>query len=75
MAGLDTASNAPGIGPAARIDAALDFAGRLMASGAHGKANPQALEHLKRLRGHDRPHLASCIRQTAQGEEIVTGVC
>lgn len=59
MAGFDAASNPPGIGPAARIDAALDFADRLMASGAqYGKANPQVLEHLKRLRGHDRRYLA-----------------
>lgn len=59
MAGFDAASNPPGIGPAARIDAALDFADKLMASGAvYGKANPQALEHLKRLRGHDRRYLA-----------------
>lgn len=59
MAGFDAASNPPGIGTAARIDAALDFADRLMASGAvYGKANPQVLEHLKRLRGHDRRYLA-----------------
>ncbi|WP_306392880.1 class I SAM-dependent methyltransferase [Telluria beijingensis] len=59
MAGFDAASNPPGIGPAARIDAALDFADKLMATGAvYGKANPQALEHLKRLRGHDRRYLA-----------------
>jgi len=59
MAGFDAASNPLGIGPAARIDAALDFADKLMASGAvYGKANPQALEHLKRLRGHDRRYLA-----------------
>jgi len=59
MAGFDAASNPPGIGPAARIDAALDFADRLMAADAlYGKANPQALEHLKRLRGHDRRYLA-----------------
>ena len=59
MAGFDAASNPPGIGPAARIDAALDFADRLMASGAlYGKVNPQALEHLKRLRGQDRRYLA-----------------
>ena len=59
MAGFDASSNAPGIGPAARIDAALDFADRLMAAGAvYGKANPQVLEHLKRLRGHDRRYLA-----------------
>lgn len=43
----------------ARIEAALDFADKLMATGAlYGKANPQALEHLKRLRGHDRRYLA-----------------
>lgn len=59
MAGFDAASNPPGIGPAARIDAALDFADRLMASGAlYAKANPQVLEQLKRLRGHDRRYLA-----------------
>jgi len=59
MAGFDAASNPPGIGTAARIDAALDFADQLMASGAvYGKANPQVLDHLKRLRGHDRRYLA-----------------
>lgn len=59
MAGFDAVSNPPGIGSAARIDAALDFAGKLMESGAqYGKSNPQALEHLKRLRAQDRRYLA-----------------
>lgn len=59
MANFDAASNPPGIGPAARIDAALDFADKMVASGAlYGKANPQVAEHLKRLRNHDRRYLA-----------------
>ena len=59
MASFDAASNPPGIGPAARIDAALDFAEQMVASGAlYGKANPQVAEHLKHLRGHDRRYLA-----------------
>ena len=59
MAGFDAALNPPGIGPAARIDAALDFADGLIASGAlYGKVNPQVAEHLKRLRGQDRRYLA-----------------
>lgn len=59
MGGFDAALNPPGIGPAARVDAALDFADRLLASGAqYGKANPQAIEHLRRMRSHDRRYLA-----------------
>lgn len=59
MAGFDSALNPPGIGPAARIDAALGFADKLLASGAlYGKANPQAVRHLERLRGQDRRYLA-----------------
>lgn len=59
MAGFDAALNPAGIGAAARIDAALDFVDRLLESGAlYGKANPQAIEHMKRLRRHDRRYLA-----------------
>lgn len=59
VSGFDAALNPPGIGPAARIDAALDFADRLMASGTlYGKANPQVLAHLKHMRGQDRRYLA-----------------
>jgi len=59
MAGFDAALNPPGIGPAVRIDAALDFVDGLVASGAlYGKVNPQVAEHLKRLRSQDRRYLA-----------------
>jgi SAM-dependent methyltransferase len=59
MAGFDAALNPPGIGPAARIDAALDFVDTLIENGAlYGKANPQVAEHIKRLRGQDRRYLA-----------------
>lgn len=59
MSGYDAALNPAGIGPAARIDAALDFVDRLVAGGAqYGKANPQVAEHVKRLRGQDRRYLA-----------------
>lgn len=59
LSGFDTALNAPGIVPAARIDAALDFADKLVASGAlYGMANPQVARHLQRLRSHDRRYLA-----------------
>lgn len=59
ITGFDVAANPSGIGLAARIDAALDFAERLIAADAlYGRANPQVSEQLKRLRGQDRRYLA-----------------
>lgn len=59
MAGYDAAFSAPGAEPFARIDAALDFAGKLLGSGAqYGRTNPVAAKHLGLLRAQDRQYLA-----------------
>lgn len=51
---MQPAADIPG-----RIDAALDFADRLLAGGAlYGKANPNVAEHLRKLRGQDHHYLA-----------------
>jgi SAM-dependent methyltransferase len=50
---------APGQGRVQRIDAALDFAHRLMGQKPlFGKANPQVAERLKKLKDQDRHYLA-----------------
>jgi SAM-dependent methyltransferase len=59
LTGYDAALGAPGTETAGRIDAALDFAGKLLDSGAlYGKANPTVAKHLDKLRGQDRHYLA-----------------
>jgi len=48
-----------GQGVVPRIDAALEFADRLMATNPHyAKANPQVAERLQKLKGQDRNYLA-----------------
>jgi len=48
-----------GADTAGRVDAALDFADRLLASGAgYGRANPGVAEYLKSLRKHNHQYLA-----------------
>ena len=50
---------ADGVGIVNRIDAALDFAGKLLATNpAYARANPQIAERLKQIQGHNRNYLA-----------------
>lgn len=59
LTGHSEALAARGVGTAQRIDAALDFADRLLAGGAlYGRANPAVAQHLKTLRGQNRNYLA-----------------
>lgn len=49
----------PGAGTADRVEASLDFAARLLDSGAqYGVANPAVARHLDTMRKHDRTYLA-----------------
>lgn len=51
--------SAPGIGVQSRVDAALDFADRLVATNPlYIKANPNAQGRLKGIRSHDRAYVA-----------------
>ncbi len=53
------AMSAPGIGVQSRVDAALDFADRMMATNPlYAKANPNAAARLKGIRSNDRNYLA-----------------
>lgn len=50
---------APGTETSKRIEASLEFATKLLDSGAmYGRANPSVAEHLKRLSGHPSNYLA-----------------
>jgi hypothetical protein len=53
------AMSAPGIGVQSKVDAALDFADRLVAANPlYIKANPNAQGRLKGIRSHDRAYVA-----------------
>lgn len=59
LIGYNNTLAAPGMASAKRIEASLDFADRLMGSGAlYGKVNPAALDHLKKLRNQNPNYLA-----------------
>lgn len=59
LTGFSDTMTAPGLDTVQRIESSLDFASRLLASGAlYGKANPAALEEIKRLAVQPRNYLA-----------------
>ena len=59
LTGFDEVMTAPGTDRSKRIEAALDFADKLLANGAlYGAANPIAAGHMKTLREQNRNYLA-----------------
>jgi hypothetical protein len=59
LIGYNDTLAAPGTASSKRIGASLDFAERLLESGAlYGKANPAALAHIKQLRSQNPNYLA-----------------